>query len=96
MRPVDVAAREESEPRHRETVFDIKGLKAIYGKSVAIKDVDLEIERNLVTAVIGPSGCGKSTFIRCLNRMNDEIAGLPPRGRDPLPRRRHPTAAAST
>jgi phosphate transport system ATP-binding protein len=73
MRPVEVAAREGAEPGTRETVFDIKGLKAIYGKSVAIKDVDLEIDRNVVTAVIGPSGCGKSTFIRCLNRMNDEI-----------------------
>jgi phosphate transport system ATP-binding protein len=73
MRPVDVAAREESEPRTREKVFDIRGLKAIYGDNVAIKDVDLEIDRNLVTAVIGPSGCGKSTFIRCLNRMNDEV-----------------------
>ena len=73
MRPVDVAAREDSEPRTRENVFDIRALKAIYGSSVAIKDVNLEIDRNLVTAVIGPSGCGKSTFIRCLNRMNDEI-----------------------
>jgi phosphate transport system ATP-binding protein len=73
MRPVDVAARQEPEPRARENVFDIRELKAIYGSSVAIKDVNLEIDRNLVTAVIGPSGCGKSTFIRCLNRMNDEI-----------------------
>ena len=38
-----------------------------------MKDVDLEIYRNQVTALIGPSGCGKSTFIRCLNRMNDLI-----------------------
>ena len=76
MRPVEVAAREQSEPRHGEIVFDINALKAIYGKTVAIKDVDLDIERNLVTAIIGPSGCGKSTFIRCLNRMNDEIPGF--------------------
>jgi phosphate transport system ATP-binding protein len=80
MRPVEVAAREESGPRTREMVFDIQGLKAIYGKSVAIKDVDLEIDRNVVTAVIGPSGCGKSTFIRCLNRMNDEIPGFQQEG----------------
>ena len=73
MRPVDVAARQDPEPRTRENVFDIRELKAIYGSSVAIKGVNLEIDRNLVTAVIGPSGCGKSTFIRCLNRMNDEI-----------------------
>ena len=73
MRQVEVAAREQAEPRTGETVFAITELKAIYGKSLAIKDVSLEIQRNLVTAVIGPSGCGKSTFIRCLNRMNDEI-----------------------
>jgi phosphate transport system ATP-binding protein len=40
-----------------------------------VKDVNLEIYRNMVTALIGPSGCGKSTFIRCLNRMNDLIPG---------------------
>ena len=73
MRPVDVAARQEVEPQTRETVFDIQGLQASYGSNVAIKGVDFEIYRNVITAVIGPSGCGKSTFIRCLNRMNDEV-----------------------
>lgn len=73
MRPVDVAERREASPATREPVFEIKGLTARYGANVAIKDVNLEISRNLITAVIGPSGCGKSTFIRCLNRMNDEI-----------------------
>jgi phosphate transport system ATP-binding protein len=73
MRPVDVAAPREVESQTRETVFDIHGLEASYGSNIAIKDVDLEIYRNLITAVIGPSGCGKSTFIRCLNRMNDEV-----------------------
>jgi len=57
MRPVDVAAQTEpSTPQSRETVFDIQGLKASYGSNVAVKGVDLEIYRNLVTAVIGPSG----------------------------------------
>ena len=73
MRPVDVAAPREAESQTRETVFDIHALQANYGSNIAIKDVDLEIYRNLITAVIGPSGCGKSTFIRCLNRMNDEV-----------------------
>jgi phosphate transport system ATP-binding protein len=73
MRPVEVAVRQEAEPLTGEAVFDIQGLQASYGSNVAIKDVDLEIYRNLNTAVIGPSGCGKSTFIRCLNRMNDEV-----------------------
>ncbi len=76
MRPVDVAAPRESTPQALETVFEIKGLKASYGSNVAVRGVDLEIYRNLVTAVIGPSGCGKSTFIRCLNRMNDEVPGF--------------------
>jgi phosphate transport system ATP-binding protein len=73
MRPVDVAVRQKAEPQTGEAVFDIQGLQASYGSNVAIKGVDLEIYRNLITAVIGPSGCGKSTFIRCLNRMNDEV-----------------------
>ena len=76
MRPVDVTAPRESAPQTRETVFDIKDLKASYGSNVAVRSVDMEIYRNLVTAVIGPSGCGKSTFIRCLNRMNDEVPGF--------------------
>ena len=46
-----------------------------YDDNRAIKDVTLDIGRNEVIAMIGPSGCGKSTFIRCLNRMNDTIAG---------------------
>ncbi len=46
-----------------------------YGDKQAIYDVSLDIARNEVIAMIGPSGCGKSTFLRCLNRMNDTIAG---------------------
>jgi phosphate transport system ATP-binding protein len=72
---IDVArARKEAEPVQRDVVFDIRGLTVRYGRSTtAISDVDLEIYRNIITAVIGPSGCGKSTFIRCLNRMNDLV-----------------------
>jgi phosphate transport system ATP-binding protein len=61
-------------PRERlERVFHIEDLTAIYGTKPAIKDVTMEVYKNVVTAIIGPSGCGKSTFIRCLNRMNDLI-----------------------
>jgi phosphate transport system ATP-binding protein len=73
MRPVDVARREEAQPRSAETVFDIQDLTACYGANIAVKDVNLEIPAHEITAVIGPSGCGKSTFIRCLNRMNDAV-----------------------
>jgi phosphate transport system ATP-binding protein len=74
MRPVDVAERESAgTPRLGETVFDIRELTVRYGSNIALKDVSVEIHKNLITAVIGPSGCGKSTFIRCLNRMNDTV-----------------------
>jgi phosphate transport system ATP-binding protein len=74
---IDVArARKGAEPVQRDVVFDIRGLTVRYGRSTtAISEVDLEIYRNIITAVIGPSGCGKSTFIRCLNRMNDLVPG---------------------
>ena len=66
--------RQPLPPRDRlERVFHIENLTATYGAKPAVKDVSLEVYRNLVTAIIGPSGCGKSTFIRCLNRMNDLI-----------------------
>ena len=73
MRPVDVAERRDAPSETREPIFEIEALAARYGTNVAIKNVDLEIYKNLITAVIGPSGCGKSTFIRCLNRMNDDV-----------------------
>ena len=50
-----------------------RNVQVYYGDSHAIKDVNVDIEDNTVTAFIGPSGCGKSTFLRCLNRMNDTI-----------------------
>jgi phosphate transport system ATP-binding protein len=75
---IDVAqARKETDPVEREVVFDVQDLTVNYGRSTtAISGVDLDIYRNLITAVIGPSGCGKSTFIRCLNRMNDLVPGV--------------------
>ena len=50
-----------------------RGVNVHYAASHAIKNVDVDILDNTVTAFIGPSGCGKSTFLRCLNRMNDTI-----------------------
>jgi phosphate transport system ATP-binding protein len=60
----------------RETIFHVDSLDAIYGSKPAVKGVNMEIYKNLVTAIIGPSGCGKSTYIRCFNRMNDLIPGF--------------------
>jgi phosphate transport system ATP-binding protein len=66
--------RQPLPPRERlERIFGIENLSALYGGKPAVKDVSLDVYKNLVTAIIGPSGCGKSTFIRCLNRMNDLI-----------------------
>ena len=48
-------------------------LNAWFGNKQALKNVDLSIHTNCVTAIIGPSGCGKTTFIRCLNRMHELI-----------------------
>jgi phosphate transport system ATP-binding protein len=81
MRPVDVAERRDAPRQSLETVFDVQSVSARYGANVAVKDVSVDIYRNLITAVIGPSGCGKSTFIRCLNRMNDDISGFNLEGR---------------
>ena len=57
----------------KEKVFNINNLDLFYGDFQALKGINLDIEKNKVTALIGPSGCGKSTFLRCLNRMNDLI-----------------------
>lgn len=51
-------------------------LNLYYGSNHALKDIDLKIRANAVTAFIGPSGCGKSTFLKTLNRMNDLIDGV--------------------
>jgi len=58
-----------------EIVFEVGGLNVSYGSALAVEDVELSIRAREITALIGPSGCGKSTFLRCLNRMNDLIAG---------------------
>jgi len=57
------------------TCMGAKGVDFFYGAFKALCDVSLDIPSQNVTALIGPSGCGKSTFLRCLNRMNDEIPG---------------------
>jgi len=54
-----------------KVILESKNLSVRYSSKYAIKDVNIKIPRNSVTAIIGPSGCGKSTLIRCFNRMND-------------------------
>jgi phosphate transport system ATP-binding protein len=63
----------DGEVTRREAVFQVRDLSVAYGGNVAIRDVELDVYRNAVTAFIGPSGCGKSTLIRCFDRMNDLV-----------------------
>ena len=82
--PVAPHAGEQITQDNSETVGEItvedprmscRNVDVYYADKQAIMDVNLDIGKNQVIAMIGPSGCGKSTFIRCLNRMNDTIDG---------------------
>ncbi|MDO4813572.1 MAG: phosphate ABC transporter ATP-binding protein PstB [Gemella sp.] len=57
-------------------VIEAKNLSLWYGESKALKSINIDIEKNKVTALIGPSGCGKSTFLKTLNRMNDFVPNV--------------------
>ena len=56
--------------------MSVRDLELHYGDFQALKGISLPVKERQITALIGPSGCGKSTFLRCLNRMNDTIAGV--------------------
>lgn len=57
----------------KDVVMSVKDCNVFYGENQALKNINLEIGKSEVIALIGPSGCGKSTFLRCLNRLNDTI-----------------------
>ena len=59
-----------------ENKIEAKNLDLYYGEKHALKNVNLDIKTNKITAFIGPSGCGKSTFLKTLNRMNDYVKGI--------------------
>jgi phosphate transport system ATP-binding protein len=56
-----------------DAIISTRGLNISYGDHLAVRDINLEVQRHKVTAIIGPSGCGKSTLLRAFNRMNDLI-----------------------
>ena len=64
-----------------ESVFKIENVNLFYGEKQALKNINLDLYKNQVTAFIGPSGCGKSTLLRCFNRMNDLIEGCKVEGK---------------
>ena len=57
------------------SIMQIENLDLFYGDFQALKNINMEIQANEITAFIGPSGCGKSTFLTTLNRMNDLVEG---------------------
>lgn len=57
-------------------IMTVKDLCLWYGESQALKNININIPKNTINALIGPSGCGKSTFLKTLNRMNDLIPGV--------------------
>ncbi len=65
--------RSADDAQERPVMLDVRDLHVYYGDFLAVKEVDLPIRQNEITALIGPSGCGKSTVLRCFNRMNDLI-----------------------
>ena len=58
------------------TIVTAQNLCLWYGKTQALKNIDMDIEQNSITALIGPSGCGKSTFLKSINRMNDMVPNV--------------------
>ncbi len=77
---VDISALDR-EPRHlslksESITLQVKDLDLYYGEKQALKNINLDIPKQRVSAFIGPSGCGKSTLLRCFNRMNDLVDGV--------------------
>ncbi len=61
---------------NHDSIVDVRLSSLFYGNFRAVRDINLTIPRNTVTAFIGPSGCGKSTVLRSINRMNDLVRGF--------------------
>jgi phosphate transport system ATP-binding protein len=76
--PPTAAQEAQAKEQRKESlppVMELRDVSVFYGDFEAVRDTDLPIAQNLITAMIGPSGCGKSTILRALNRMNDLIPG---------------------
>lgn len=64
-----------------DPAMECRKVNVFYGEKQALSDINIDVGKSEVLAMIGPSGCGKSTFLRCLNRMNDTILGCRVKGR---------------
>ena len=76
-----VTASSPAPEKQDQLKIDVEKLSFYYSEKIALDDISIKIQPNVVTAFIGPSGCGKSTFLRTLNRMNDIIPGVRVEGR---------------
>ena len=72
-RPISV--EEPADSGSVPALIELRDLNVYYGSFHAVGDVNFDIAKNRITALIGPSGCGKSTVLRSINRMNDLIPG---------------------
>ncbi len=75
MKNSDYPEKAVGKPLTDDPNITLRDVNVFYGEKQAIYNVELDIAKNEVLAMIGPSGCGKSTLLRCLNRMNDTIVG---------------------
>ena len=73
---IDTAQPTSVELAEKESVYSTRQLNLWYGNNHALKNIDLEIGENEVTAIIGPSGCGKSTYLKTLNRMVELVPSV--------------------
>jgi phosphate transport system ATP-binding protein len=76
--PRDVASAPGAEPDY---VVELEDVSCYYGSFRAVRNVDIKVQKNAITALIGPSGCGKTTLLRTINRMNDLIPSYRAEGR---------------
>jgi phosphate transport system ATP-binding protein len=65
----------------REYIVELQDVSCYYGSFRAVRNVDFQVEKHAITALIGPSGCGKSTLLRTINRMNDLVPSYRSEGR---------------
>ena len=63
------------------TIISSRNFNAYFGTNHAVKNVNMDIPKNNIVAVMGPSGCGKTTFLRCINRMHELIPGATSNGK---------------
>jgi phosphate transport system ATP-binding protein len=80
VKPLDHGSDTKSSAAIKNYKVSIRNLNAWFGSKQALKNINLDVKANTVTAFIGPSGCGKTTLIRCLNRMHEMTPGAVARG----------------